>query len=223
MVTMKPEDFHLNTLTAHQISYLSQLPTGHQLLVFDTETTGVGDDAKILSLAITDGNGDTLFYKKINPGSEWLEQGWADAEKINHISVHDVENEHPLTYYAPYLDQLASTHTAITGYNIDRFDLRLLHQSGYDGFASLPSFDLMPVIIQLYSPYRDDPSVPQYHKAPHLTDLAAYYGITYNAHDALEDTKTTATCYQMTVERMQKLAREQHIPTSTPIHQKMKR
>ncbi len=98
--------------------YLSQ-----PLVVFDTETTGLGDDAEIVEIAVIDSNGEILMDELVRPvnpvppGARAV-HGITDATLVN----------------APTFDALLPTITdlfhgkVVTAYNLD-FDLRLLKQS----------------------------------------------------------------------------------------------
>lgn len=51
------------------------------MIFADTETTGTGDDAEILEIAITDELGNVLLYTYITPTREW-----PSAQARNNIS-----------------------------------------------------------------------------------------------------------------------------------------
>ncbi|NYI25336.1 exonuclease domain-containing protein [Aeriscardovia aeriphila] len=210
MVTLLPEEFDTTGSPTQYLmaaTYLNH-SVNNSIVFIDTETTGLTSEDKLLSLAITDQQGGTLFYEKFNPGEQLLTTGWPQAEKINHISPTDVKNCRPFNDYFTQIDSILQGKTAVSGYNTDGFDLSKIRQEGYYGFDKLASLDLMPLIIAMYSPYWNDPTKKIYEKAPHLTDVARYFNITYDPHDALNDTRATAQCFARTMEAVQKRAQE---------------
>lgn len=153
-----------------------------KIVVIDTETTGLSSRYdEVLSLAITDINGSTLFYQLVRPTKK---KSWPKAEAINGIGWKHVKNKKPITAYVKVLQKYLNKDRMIVGYNLD-FDLRMLRASGILVPAQY-TFDVMKEFQYAH---------PEIGKVK-LIEAAAFYGYRFRAHNALEDTKATAYLYR---------------------------
>ena len=111
-----------NIVGESKIQEWTNLPTDG-VIVIDTETTGLdpGKD-EVLSLAICDLEGNTLFYHLIRPVHR---KTWKSASEINGIYWKDVKNEKPLCEYESELMDIWNNARYIVGYNVE-FDLDML-------------------------------------------------------------------------------------------------
>lgn len=153
-----------------------------KIVVIDTETTGLSSRYdEVLSLAITDINGSTLFYKLVRPTKK---KSWPKAEAVNGIGWRHVQYKKPITAYTKVLQRYLNKDQMVVGYNLD-FDLRMLRASGIQIPAQY-TFDVMKEFQYAH---------PEIGKVK-LIEAAAFYGYRFRAHNALEDTKATAYLYR---------------------------
>ncbi len=88
----------------------------NEYLYVDTETTGLDfDEDELLSIAIIDSNGNTLFHEYVKPKHH---ESWEDAEKINNISPEDVANCPGVEFYAKTLTRIFKGRK-IVAYNME--------------------------------------------------------------------------------------------------------
>lgn len=165
-----------------------------QIILFDTETTGLGPADEILSIAICDGTGRILLDTLVRPTRH---DTWPQAERIHHISPDKVAGQPTIDHIAPTILGHLSTAAIISGYNTT-FDLRMLAQSLHDPTLDrildhTPIHDCMTDYARIHG--ERDPRHDDY-KWQKLAVAAAHYGYTFHAHDAAEDIKATAHVYR---------------------------
>lgn len=151
-------------------------------IVVDTETTGLPGNyvQEVLSLAITDLDGNVLFNELIKPTQR---KRWTEAQKIHGIKPSDVKDKQTLAEHADVLSPIFKNASVIVGYNV-KFDIDMLRSSGFS-VPNKPRFDVMRAYANAHNGGR-------YVK---LYECARHYGHTIeNAHDALADTTATAKC-----------------------------
>ena len=159
------------------------------VVVFDTETTGVSGSDEMLSIAIVDAYGNDVFNSLIRPTRK---RSWPDAERIHHISPQMVQA-------APTANECrdailgALENKLVVGYNVD-FDLRMLGQSIVDIEDFSPTtFDVMKEYAKVHGRRMwEDSGRFKYSK---LFECAEDYGYSFIAHDAHEDALATAYCF----------------------------
>lgn len=160
-------------------SSVHDIPYPGRYIVIDTETTGFGADDEVLALAVVDERGNEVSSMKFRPQRK---RSWPEAERVNHISWDDVANCPSITDFAAEMAALFSGMFVIVGYNV-KFDLRMLEQSGVK-VGNCRTVDVMRV-------YKD--MADGKHR---LVDCAKHFGYEFKAHDALEDARATAYCFQ---------------------------
>lgn len=151
-------------------------------IVIDTETTGLPGKQKqeVLSLAITDLDGNVLFYDLIKPKER---KRWPKAQEIHGISPADVKDKQTLEERLPDIEPIFNSASVVVGYNV-KFDIDMLASSGFEYKGA--THDLM----RSYSNRHNNGRFAK------LTQCASHYGYKYDAHNALEDAKATAYCYK---------------------------
>lgn len=156
------------------------------ILVFDTETTGLKPetDDEILQISIINGNGEILFNSYIKPEHR---KRWPKATEINGITYAMVKNSPTISAVRDEIQKLFQNADLVVGYNLD-FDVSFLNAANIYLKPGSQRFDCM------YE-YSDLRAVPDdYHggyKWFKLQQVAQNYGFDFTAHDALEDTKAT--------------------------------
>ena len=114
--------------TAHQAArdILSE-----PLVIFDTETTGLGGNAEIVEIACIDGDGELLFTSLVRPAHPIPR----DATNVHSITDADVQDAPTIVDLMPRLQEIwqqANRGNRVFAYNLD-YDARLLVQSSRRG------------------------------------------------------------------------------------------
>lgn len=138
-------------------------------LILDSETSGLGSDARICQLAVIDLRGNKLLDTFVNPQIKIPE----DAIVIHGITDDMVKDAPTIKD----LDLLFLEANLVIIYNAD-FDLRLLEQSGYDT-KHVEAMCAMTAYSKFIGDWND------YHKSYRWQKLPAVKG--YQAHSALGD------------------------------------
>lgn len=171
---------------------ISEILQIDNLLILDTETTGLDSDAQVIQLAIIDIHGDTLFNELIKPIGT---SSWVGAERVHGISYEMVENKKHLPGYYPQLHRILKGRN-VAVYNA-LYDKRILIQSAkancYHALIDLlESINWYDVMIPYAEYYKDWNSYRRSHTWQSLTNACSQQGIIIeNAHDALGDCKMT--------------------------------
>ena len=95
-------------------------------IVLDTETTGLGADARILEVAVIDRSGSVLLDTMVNPGMTPITP---EAQEVHGITREMVRNTP--SFFQVWTQQLRDiilNHDIIMAYNAD-FDIRMIEQS----------------------------------------------------------------------------------------------
>ena len=173
------------------IEAIKKIPLDN-ILVLDTETTGVDSKAEVLQFSAIWANGTEAMNTYIKPVHT---TEWPRAMAVNHISPADVAACPPMSEVKEKIEALLRQSKAIVGYNLP-FDLDMLYQNGVE----LPSeedveyIDLMIPFAEIYgewSDYFDD------YKWQKLITCANYYGYQGDGwHDSLADTRATLHCFK---------------------------
>ena len=152
----------------------------HNVVVIDTETTGVDSDDEILQLSMVSGYGRVLFNKYVKPERH---TEWKGAQKVNHISPLKVMLCCPISVYAPLINSILKRTKTVVGYNT-QFDLGQLSNVGITTDAD--SVDVM----------REDSDRRGNARWRKLYKTAFSYGYIFSPHDALEDCMATLHIYK---------------------------
>lgn len=164
------------------------------VICIDTETTGTvtGRD-EVLSVAIVDGSGKELFYSLIHPVRR---KRWDEAERINGISPASVKDAPTLLECADRIEELLNRADVIVGYNLE-FDIEMLQRGGIS-IPPVERFDVMRAFAPIYGEWAEWKKDWKWQR---LSKCAEYYGLEFNAHNALEDAAVTVKCYWKILEQ----------------------
>lgn len=162
------------------------------VLIFDTETTGlnVGGSRRdeILSLAVMNLDGDVLFCDLFKPSER---KKWPKAESINGISPSMVKDKQTIIERRSVIEPIFKSAKLYVAYNAD-FDIGFLRASGLD-IPDRQTFDVMKEFAKIHGAWDGAHDEWSWCK---LEDCAAFYGYrNFGAHDALNDVKATAYCF----------------------------
>lgn len=166
-----------------------------EIIIIDTETTGLTGRDEVLQLSIINYNGETLFDEYVKPLKK---KTWAAAEKIHGISRDYVANCNNLVDYQKQLEKIFKSHKLVVGYNLG-FDLRMIKQSGIDPDSALFSMYTYDVMMT----YKKSRNLGPF---PKLKDCATDLGYTWDdtkAHGSLYDSQATLYCFQKLQEEIQ--------------------
>lgn len=152
----------------------------HNVVVIDTETTGVGTDDEILQLSMVSGYGRVLFNEYVKPERH---TEWKGAQAVNHISPLKVMLCCPISIYAPLINSILKRTKTVVGYNT-QFDIGQLNNAGITTDAN--SVDVM----------REDAERRRNARWRKLYKTAFSYGYVFAPHDALEDCMATLHIYK---------------------------
>ena len=158
------------------------------IVVLDTETTGLtpGKD-EVLSIAIVDIDGNKLFYSLIRPLNR---KRWPNATEIHGITWSDVKDKPTIYDVGNEVAEVLENASLIVGYNVD-FDIEMLEKNGLPSVRT-ETYDLMEEYAKAYGRWSDRKDGYLWCK---LEQCARRYGYQFEAHDALEDAKATAHCF----------------------------
>lgn len=186
-----------DTVTVTTSDY-SELFEKSKIICVDVETTGLSTtDDEILKLSIIDGNYEVLFNEYIKPSRK---TEWPDAQKINGISPEQVENMPTIEKHITVLNKIFEEAELLVGYNIKKFDSRILTAAGVNIPRIIDYYDVMLEFAPIYGEWDD------YHKDykwQKLTTCAKFYDYDWGddvAHDSLSDVKATLHCFMKMVE-----------------------
>lgn len=163
------------------------------MILLDTETTGLGDNAEIIELALIDSQGNTLINTRLQPVGE-IEP---EAAAIHGITDDMVRDAPAISEFIPELMQHLEGRQVVI-YNAD-FDTRMILQSAAkygmasEELAAALDRSCRNCLMELYARYYGEWS-DQYgrYKWQSLENAALQCGIEHkNAHNALADTRTS--------------------------------
>ena len=111
-----------------------------QIMVLDTETTGLSEADQIIQFSAVDGNGKLLVNAFFRPKGI---ETWPAAEKVNNIPPSRVAGKPFFCEVADKARAMLLRMDCIVGWNLP-FDLRLMRQSGVVPPEGPVYLDLMP-------------------------------------------------------------------------------
>lgn len=163
-----------------------------ELIVIDTETTGLADDDELLQVSIIDENGEELYNSYLKP---LVKEDWPRAQQINGISSQMVEDAPSICTEAPKIAEILKSAKEIVGYNV-YYDLRYLRDYGIEPDPTADIIDVMEIFAEIYGEWND---YYGNYKWQSLGTCAAYYRFDWTglkAHDSLADCQATLFCYK---------------------------
>lgn len=161
----------------------NQSKPAKEVIVIDTETTGVTENDELLQVAIINGEGKELFVSYVRPTKA---DRWDGAMKVNGITPLMVSNSPTIEELKDEIQRIVDSCDVIAGYNVG-FDLGFLERAG----ISTEGKEIVDVMKMAGSYYEPKWGKNRWYK---LTDAAAKHGFDYNerkAHDALTDCLAT--------------------------------
>ena len=185
---------------ADLMGYLEKEP--EKVMVLDIETTGFYAPAdEVLSLAIIDGTGETLFYDSFKPEHN---TAWPEAQAVNGISPDAVADSPIFAEETEYINLLLAKAEVIVGYNQEGFDLPFLAHFGVCPPEEVKLADVMMDYAEIHGEWDTKHQDWKWQK---LTACAAHYNYQYHAHDSLKDAEATLFCARKCAEeQLQKRA-----------------
>ncbi len=163
-------------VAAHEAHLLLQ----NDFLILDTETTGIGRDARIVQIAVVDASGQAAVDTLINPGMRIP----PDATRIHGITDAMVKDAPSMADLLPSLESLWSTRPTYI-YNAE-FDVRMLLQH----IGRRPGMMRTTCVMKLYARFVGQVGSYGDYKWHKLTDACAQLSIPKidaPAHSALGD------------------------------------
>ena len=159
------------------------------VLVLDTETTGIGSSAEVINLAVVDTTGTVRLDTLIMPNDNIP----AEASAVHGLTRRMLQRAGAPRWPAVHgrlADALAGASVVLI-YNAE-FDTRVLRQTAArHGQLELPEFRTRCVMLE-YAKYRNVPGRYGDAKWHKLLEAAAYEGVpTGGAHRALADAQIT--------------------------------
>lgn len=167
-----------------------------KIICFDTETTGLGNEAEILQLSIMNAADEVLFDEYMKPKHHLC---WPEAEAVHHISPQMVADKESLDAHRGRITEILEAARYYVGYNI-LYDIRMLKQSGIPMAPfhrkHVQVIDVMKNFAPIYG--EPDPRRGGF-KWQNLVTCAKYYDYDWGkdkAHGALADTRATLHCFK---------------------------
>ena len=163
------------------------------IVCVDTETTGFragrplvgasplslrqdGDADELLQVSVVRGDYSVVFDEYIRPSRH---TSWDAAERVHHITPERVAHCHRIEGMRRRISRALDARMVV-GYNVG-FDVRFLNAAGIAVPAGAEVVDVMQV-------YR---RAQRQKRQVRLTDACAAFGIEFDAHDSLADSRAT--------------------------------
>lgn len=162
------------------------------ILILDTETTGLANTDEILQLSVIDGLGNVLWDRYYQPQNH---TSWYYAQKVNHISPEFVADKPYITEDSEDIIELFRSCELVLGYNT-KFDLRMLKNN-------VPQFQELDLksddVHNLYRKYENENKLPNLEKHD-LGSVSSFLGFVpeenEEMHNSLTDVKATLFIYK---------------------------
>ena len=189
-----------------KLKQAAQLPAipyrlkGTNMIIFDTETTGVTENDEIIQLSIIDGKGKTLVNEYVHP---YWKQEWIAAARVNGITPETVKNALYPHDLIPKVKGIFEAADLLVAYN-NTFDLAFLKRWGISTLGK-KQYDVMLAFAEEYGEWNEYFGNYKWQK---LSKAAAYYGYKFKAHDSLEDVRATLYVYNKMQDKNRKIMEE---------------
>lgn len=162
-----------------------------EVVCLDLETTGLypRETDEVLQISICDGNGSTLLNSYVRPEKR---RRWPNAQRIHGISWQTVKDAPTLKELGGKIKEILGGCTLLIGYNIRTFDLEFLKAGHVWPPNDMKVYDLIYDCSVIHGTWSDKYRNYTYVS---LAKVAQWYGVKYEAHDALEDAVATTTVF----------------------------
>lgn len=165
-----------------------------RVVCLDVETTGFDPYRdEVLQLAFVRGDNEVLLSHFVCPEHH---TSWPEAQRIHGITPLLVKDCAPLVSLKSEIEEIFEDAGLIVGYNV-AFDLAFLHAAGISCGHS-QRFDVMREFAPVVG--RWDAMRRRYAWVS-LARCAQFYGVSFRAHDALEDARATLACFWAMLEQ----------------------
>jgi len=162
------------------LRWAQSIANDKRVLYLDTETTGLGDSAEIVDVALISANGSVLFNTLIKPDRPIP----ADSSRIHGIYDRDVVGAPSWTGVSAWLGTLLSGARVVV-YNAE-YDSRIINAS-CARFGSIPMASGWECAMIQYAAFVGERGIYGDYKWHRLERAAAAMGIQPGGHRALED------------------------------------
>lgn len=165
-----------------------------RFVVFDTETTGLSNSARVLELGMVfceDGVIVDSYCQRFCPaGVDWDSSDVKIAMSVNKIDRKELEGEPDFMDVADHIDMLLSRFPLWVGHNIS-FDIRMLSNEFLRLGRAISNISTVARFCT-----KEHSRLLNKKEKHHLANLAARYGVTlYDAHTAVGDATATAEIF----------------------------
>lgn len=169
------------------VGMLKGIPV-ERIRCFDVETTGMNPRVdEVLQLAVIDGAGGVLVTEKF--GTE-RRHAWPGAQRVHGIAPADVAGKPSLHARKVEVTDVFAHADLLVGYNLG-FDLSFLRAAGV-AMRRVRQFDVMREFAPVAGRWNARRGTFGWVK---LAECARHYGVSFAAHDALEDARATLRCF----------------------------
>ena len=162
------------------------------VIVLDTETTGLTEEDELLQVSIISDSGETLYNSYLRPLHHFE---WKEAQAVNHISPEMVIEAPTIFEEMPKINAILRNAKQVIGYNT-YFDLNFLYVSGGIHIPPDNVVDVMELFAPIYGEWIEEFDSYKWQKLTTCAEYYNYYWGNDTAHDSLADCQATLHCYK---------------------------
>lgn len=164
-------------------------------LYIDTETTDLGDDRKVIDIAIVDSDENIIVNTLINDYEIAISTA---ATRVHGIVSDDLEGKPRLIYFEQEIMDLLKNRD-VYFYN-DDFDMLAIRNSASDNFSFECAKNIDDVMYRFAAVYGEMPDWAHSYTWQTLATACNYYGIELGTHRALSDAIATCRVHKAMIE-----------------------
>jgi DNA polymerase-3 subunit epsilon len=179
-----------------------------EIVVLDTETTGLEPKDTVIELALLNVSGEVLLHTLLRPAGPIS----STAQAVHGLTAADLEQAPSFANVWPRLHALLTQYPLVS-YN-SAFDLRLLWQTAHQAGVVLPDgWDSSAIcLMELYAAYRGEVYADGEYRSLSLGEACRAEGVPPGSHRAVEDA-------QAALALLKALARKEPLPEPEGIAQ----